>query len=57
MKEDKITKSKAAPKGVKTYLIYIPDDLHWQLKEKAVKKRIRLHECLLDALKKYCLYD
>lgn len=56
-KKDKTTKSKAVPKGSVSFLILMPEDLHYQLKVKAAKKRLLVRDCILDAMKMYCLYD
>ena len=46
----KETKSKAAPDDIKTFLLYIPKDLHKKLKNEATNKEINLHDHIIEVL-------
>ena len=43
-------KSKAAPPGVKTFLLYIPNELHRKIRMKAAMKEVTLHDRILAAI-------
>ena len=44
--------SRAAPKGTRTFLLYIPNEVHVEAKMHAIASSVTLHDYIVDAIRR-----